>query len=336
MKQAVYKQGAGGFGLVELMIALVIGLLLSAVAIQVFLSSKNTYRLQDSIARLQENGRFAIHYLSTDIRMAGYMGCGRIDSSSVNIVADDFSQSEFNNQTLVSGAENVAAGNAWGAAPGTDVIVIRRGSPASARLAGNLANSNANIQLHDNSLGIIPNDVLFLSDCVSTDIFRATNVSQGGGKVAIAHAQGVNSSPHLSKAYGMDAELMMFERVSFFVRETNGRRALFVHRQIGERTGSAAAVPVELVDGVEDMQLEYGVDNTANNLADVYVTASSIADWSSVVSVRLNLLLHGSDATATSGPGMTQAITFNDAAAASDGRLRQAFSTVIALRNRLP
>jgi type IV pilus assembly protein PilW len=60
-----------GVGLVEIMIALVIGLVLIAGASKIFLDGKQTYRLQDAQSRLQENARFALELLTNDIRMAG-------------------------------------------------------------------------------------------------------------------------------------------------------------------------------------------------------------------------------------------------------------------------
>ncbi len=64
-----------GLSLIELMIALLIGLVLLLGVIQVFSASHTAYTLSQGLARVQENGRFAIDYLSRDIRMAGHMGC---------------------------------------------------------------------------------------------------------------------------------------------------------------------------------------------------------------------------------------------------------------------
>ncbi|WP_018717328.1 PilW family protein [Arhodomonas aquaeolei] len=61
-----------GLTLIELMIALVLGLMLSAGAVQLFIANKQSYRLQDALARVQENGRFAMQRLGRDVRMAGY------------------------------------------------------------------------------------------------------------------------------------------------------------------------------------------------------------------------------------------------------------------------
>ena len=64
-----------GFSLVEIMIALLIGLFLLGGILQMFSASQQTYRMQSNLARLQENGRFALDFLARDIRMAGYWGC---------------------------------------------------------------------------------------------------------------------------------------------------------------------------------------------------------------------------------------------------------------------
>lgn len=67
-----------GLSLVELMVALVISLFLTAGVIQLFIGSKQTYNLHDASSRIQENGRFAIQTMARDIRMTYYPGGGVI------------------------------------------------------------------------------------------------------------------------------------------------------------------------------------------------------------------------------------------------------------------
>ncbi|ALR03633.1 PilW family protein [Xylella fastidiosa] len=64
-----------GLSLMELLIALLIGSILIVGVIQVFLASWTAYRLSQGIARNQESGRFALDFLTRDIRMAGHTGC---------------------------------------------------------------------------------------------------------------------------------------------------------------------------------------------------------------------------------------------------------------------
>ena len=59
-----------GLTLVELMVAMVIGLLLLAGISQVFVSNKQTYRLLEAQSHVQENGRFAFEFMARDVRMA--------------------------------------------------------------------------------------------------------------------------------------------------------------------------------------------------------------------------------------------------------------------------
>jgi len=64
-----------GVSLIELMIAMLIGLVLILGLVQVFGASRQAYQLSQGIARNQENGRFAVDFLSRDLRMAGHTGC---------------------------------------------------------------------------------------------------------------------------------------------------------------------------------------------------------------------------------------------------------------------
>ena len=65
-----------GLSLIEIMVALAIAAILLLGLSQIFVGSKNVYRLQEGMARVQENARFALQYLEENVRMAGYMGCG--------------------------------------------------------------------------------------------------------------------------------------------------------------------------------------------------------------------------------------------------------------------
>lgn len=70
MKSLVKQQR--GLSLVELLIAMALGLLLTVGALQMMLSSQGLYRTTDSLSRIQESGRFALDFLAKDIRMGGY------------------------------------------------------------------------------------------------------------------------------------------------------------------------------------------------------------------------------------------------------------------------
>ena len=64
-----------GITLIELMIALVIGLLATGAMLKVYVDSSRLYRFNEGLARIQENGRFATEFVRRDARMAGFWGC---------------------------------------------------------------------------------------------------------------------------------------------------------------------------------------------------------------------------------------------------------------------
>ena len=75
----VFSRTRRGFSLIELMVAITLGLLLTAGLVQLFTSTKVTFNTNDALARVQENGRFALENLKRELREAGTL---RINYSS--------------------------------------------------------------------------------------------------------------------------------------------------------------------------------------------------------------------------------------------------------------
>lgn len=80
-----------GFSLVELMVAIAIGLFLVAVVAVLFVSAKTTYLAQDANSRLQENARYATELFGRQIRSAGYHQIVFAQLGSANLFAPSFS-----------------------------------------------------------------------------------------------------------------------------------------------------------------------------------------------------------------------------------------------------
>lgn len=82
-----------GFGLIELLIALALGLIVVLAVVQIFIAAKNTYVSQNSAAAMQEDARFVLSKMIQEIRMVGMFGClGTITDSSS---AGDFNASQL-------------------------------------------------------------------------------------------------------------------------------------------------------------------------------------------------------------------------------------------------
>lgn len=103
-----------GLGLIEIMVALAISAVLLTGIIQIFLSSKLSYRVAEASARVQESGRFAVNLMTEDLRMAGYMGDYRSDPGTP-LAGHDGSDMGW--------SPDLPAQLAGQVRPGTDVVI---------------------------------------------------------------------------------------------------------------------------------------------------------------------------------------------------------------------
>lgn len=300
-----------GMTLVEIMIALILGVFLIAGVIHIFLGSKQTYRMQENFARLQENGRFAIDFISRDIRMADSLGClkgGLADISKKNKTSySDFAKG-------VDGIE--------GPSNTTDTITLvgiegGKGTLVKSQtaIAGGITVNAGN----DLEAG----DIALIADCNQGDIFTVNSVS---GNVV---SQNVSSGQNVTKIYGSDASIYPFKSSSYSIQAgSRGQPSLF--RALNGDS------PKELVEGIEDMQILYGVDINADHTPEYYVPADKVKlitkGMDKVVSIRVKLLV----ATVEANLAAVDAdYTFNGVTT-TDRKLRREFSSTIAVRNRLP
>lgn len=349
--QAIGK--SGGFGLVELMIAITISLILLGGIGYVYLGSRQTFRTQDDFSRIQENVRYALDQVGMDVRMAGYSGC--VNLSSI----DPANPAAIPISVIANGAPTVGLAEAmrgydgatWtapGTVPanwvsGTGVFHVTRADAQGVNLTGNMGTTNANVQLSGNPAGFVAEQALLISDCASADLFRTTNVSSGGGgTVTIAHAisncsnigMACNTSNNLSKAYGANAEVFAILSTTYFIgTNVAGNPALYRRQIVGAQVGAAE----EMVDNVENIVMRFGIDNTGNDfVVDGYVAAGAVTDWRQVMTARLSMVFRSnSNNVATQvQPYVLEGTTVTPAA--TDRRLRQVATATFGLRNRLP
>lgn len=350
------KSNQTGMTLIEIMIALLIGAFILGGVIQLFIGSKQTYRMQEGLSRLQENGRFAMDFLSKDIRMAGFLGCN--SSAAPNIITEPKNPNPnvgapipTPNVSAVTGNNNVtnnwntfACGGSNACIAGTDAITIYSGNSCGGNLVGNMATANANIQIAGtNTCENQQYDVLVVSDCSNTDIFVASNVSSGGGIETTAHASNQNLANFLSKAYGPDAEILKFNSSTYFIRTgASGQPALW---RLNNNRVTSATNPVEMVEGIENMQILYGVDTEfasppttpGYGVPNYYESANNVTNMTNVVSVRISLLARTIDDNLAAQPlAFNYPLPTSAATTPTDRRIRRVFNTTIAVRNRLP
>jgi len=340
-----------GVSLVEILVALVLSLVLLAGVGQIYLGSKQTYRVQDGQSRLQENGRYALELLTKDIREVGYQGCRQIGTPTppkviANAALGNTLGNKFAQDTVIKGDERPTTGG-WNPTnpnpvlpdtvkdtvmTGTDVVAIQfasscGGAPISATTTTSVTIPATNTC----SLGV--GDTLLLSDCQSVDVFRADTATATTVTVTGAN----NSQGNLSKAYSAltAAELMRFNSYTYFIRlgASGEEPALW---RLDNTSAVGGDNPAELVEGIENMQILYGVDTDADRVPNQFVTADAVPDWTQVVSVRVTLTARsvgekGSDnlTSAQNAPRF-----YDGNANYVDRRLLRNFSATISLRNR--
>lgn len=280
---------ATGLSLVELMIALLIGSILMLGLVQVFSASRAAYQVSEGVARVQENGRFALDYLQRDIRLIGHFGCvndqshkQQVDAFRMNTGAAaggplDFNLSvqgyEANGTSQVNQDLNLAAPTAgWtpalpahladlGAVAGSDVIMLRFLRPNSAPVS-NLVVAGATTTVSTTPAGWsdlaedgVANPAVFgVADCSYVDVFNG--VGNAGAQTVSANVALDRYTPNPAG----HAALYRAEAVAYYVaNNAAGRPSLF-----RARWASGARATEELVEGIESIQFLYGQDRSAD------------------------------------------------------------------------
>lgn len=351
-----------GITLVEIMIALVLSLLLLAGVMQIYLSNKQTFRTSEGLSRVQENTRYAMEMMLTEIRMAGYFGCNQetdIQNNLNNPTSLNFAYDislpilGYNAETTsswdpVMSATGLTVGTGTGeqVRPGSDILVVRRVGDNPINLVKTQPPTSAGIFIAPklNPEPIQDGDILIISDCSKSTLFQVKKYTNSSG--VIVHSVGGSHSPGNAekdlrtdgKSYSTDAQLLKPEtRVYYIGTNDDGEPTL-------KMKYNNSANSEELAEGVENLQVLYGMDTNSpeDGVANQYLRADEVAptDWDKVVAVRIAMLVRStnniiddSDDTDYSLLDETigTATTFTHDA---DHRLRYVATSTIKLRNR--
>lgn len=340
-----------GFSLIELLVALGISLFLLLGISYIYTGSKQTYRVEENLARMQESGRLAFEYLSRDIRSAGDFGCPSKNLTSATAIAGTTctgwptdsklqpmictldngncagttaAKLNLNPARSVFGYESSGPSDVTSIAANTDSIIITSSTPTSAAIT----QDNAGTLTVNTSSELTSGDILIASDCKSSVVFQAcslpstTTINHSKDKSGGCAATGNVCTNWDSSIYGNLAGGSILKAVRN-IYYTNGSS---LYRRNVKNT------EIELVPNIENLQITYGVAATADASANQYVAAGSVTDWSLVKSVHIELLVRSPDDNLTTAK---QKYYFNGAdVTATDNRLRLTMGTTISIRNR--
>ncbi len=203
-----------GMTLVEIMVAITISLVLLAGIVQVFVASKATYRMQDGLSRVQENGRYAMHFIGRRAREAGFLACSTGEMGTLTNTLNSNTDARWNFDLYVEGYEasgtglgatyNITATNptasgatasGWSSSstatvttlpsyllgsvvPGTDVLIVRAAGPDTIKIDKNNNSAQMFIEQTSKVVGACSDGSDQISGLCAGDVVVATDCTK--------------------------------------------------------------------------------------------------------------------------------------------------------------
>lgn len=321
----VYKsrQKQRGLSLIELMVAITIGLLILAALSTLLVSQTNIRNELDKSNRMIDNGRYALELLSENIRLAGYYD-NYVPSGVAAAVPSPCTLTAITNATSninvllhhVQGYDAATASSAIVSPPcgitslknGSDILVLRRVGTS-----------------------IAPTTV------AATAYFQVSNCAKDappGYKLALGSA---GFTALHKKNCSTASDLRPFVEQTYFVTPDNVAGDGIPTLKRIELVPSGAFVTTPLVEGIEFMQVEYGEDTDADGVADSYIDCATCnhTKWPKIVSIKVYIIARNIETTKsytdTKTYSLGQAGTYTPASA--DHYKRHAYTQVIRLVN---
>jgi type IV pilus assembly protein PilW len=332
MNTRVPRSQQSGVGLIELMVALVIGLFLILGAVTVFSQSRTTYRTAESVARLQEIGRLAMDVVETDVRMADFWGMSNRADYIVNRAPigqpppAGFNGTQQANSAVCgnAGAGNYfvanldeyigGSNNAYGLTcaasnyrAGTDTLWIRR------------ANSEQPAAMDTNRIYLQTSRIqgtLFVPGCTDpTDLACIP----------------ADYLPPASQSRELEAHVYYVSS-----RSTNRNDVPSLRRKRFANVNGTTAnafIDEEIVPGVEDLQVRLGIDTDGDTNIDQYVNPGAVPANADVISATIWLRIRAEEREIGFVDGATYQYAGNAALTPNDNYRRILLSKTIHIRN---
>lgn len=354
-----HPRAMGGFSLLELMVAVAISFLLLMGVIALFVSSRASYETTERLSRIQENGRFALDQLATDLRAAGFQGCARAVDTSRRI---DYAINRLKDSDTLLWNFGVAAQGFQGMGAATfaptldtkifnpapsadnDVLVLRIprrevASTYTTSAAGPLSTLTVPATTPQ---PVEVGDTVMITDCEARAWFAVTSYAAG----VIGHAAGGatarspgNVDGTLLHPFRINSQVIPVDTVIYYLAPSTKDAAGTpdpTRMSLWRKTGGVANSD-EIADGIERLEVQYGVEGGAAGMT--YVDASGVTNWDTVLTVQVALLARAPDAYGNdrdtqqhvlfSTPKQIVAGPFNDRFQ------RKVFTATVAMRNQI-
>ena len=369
---AKYKKLMSGFTIVELMVGVLIAAILMLGVVEIFSANTHASKIGTSVARIQENIRFALKDLSAAGRIAGYRGCSDKINNHLDTSDPDYDEEllDLNNATggweftdgltpsptkpdgsftLTSftpvadttkwedtSGDGLPASLAGKVIAGSDIIVFKWASQDTGVDVQNMNVNSAAIVTGSNT--IQQGTILLVTDCSGGDAFQSFPAQSGNALTKAAGGSGWSpgndNGTKWSHQYTKGADFLFFTSRAYYVGQgVSGEPALY-RITYDQGTASGGFVAEEVVEGIETMQVLYGEDTDGDGYADRFVSVQDLGSQEDVVALKIGFLARGATEVKRNASSETFNILGTNITTPSDKRLRYAFSTTIKLRNK--
>lgn len=313
MKHTMYNSGPSlhrrsqGLALIELMIALVLGLLLIGAAMGVMLSNTQSFRTTKSLSQIQDSARLGFELIARDIRQAGSIPCGN-DINIDNLVTNSGSNwyLNWNAGQLIGYSGDTTVAGLTGRVTGTQALTILYADNNGESLS---ADGSHSYKFDKERSSFSDGDIAFICDASQGSIFKSKITISDDDIIATAPSAGnLNTQPGI---FAKNSVIGRLKSRAWYIRENDqGDNSLY----LAELT-AAGLQHIEIASGVSNITLRYRLTDTAD-----FKTASQVgSQWDLVNAVEVSLELLGQDQNVSSDAG----------------RLARSFSSIVALRNRI-
>lgn len=299
----VTNRAVRGFSLIELLVAMTLGLFILGGVMSVFISSKQSYAQQDALGQMQENARFTLEMLTRDTRMAGFAACS--SNTSVANTVQGFAGAATNFTDGITGYVGSAAlSTALGIAsePNTDAILIHTVDSNNGFIVNAHDIATATFTFTANST-LTQGDIVLVSDanCTNTGIYVHT--TNGANTIRSDHNTGnvgtlshsnctqelkgdfdcTNTAQSKPLAYSQGSTAYQIESIVYYIAPSSlDANILSLYRR---NINATPVVVEEVVEGITDLDIFYGL-NLNNNVQYLRANAISAVNWENVQSVR--------------------------------------------------
>ena len=311
-----------GLSLIELMISITIGLLILVSLSTLFINQSKSRVELDKSNRMIDNGRYALELLSNNLRLAGYYDnyvpsgtpttlydpciTAAITNATNNLNLDILrvpvqgynALTPTNTSTVASPpcGLNYTAGTNLSLKAGSDIFTVRR---ASTVITANAVSDTTYLQVSmcQTDAAAPPNNYQIISS--PNTITAAFNTAVSSMHKKLCTAAGANPGDGL-------ADLRAFMVLTYFIAPSNNPTVVIPGSgcTVGDCIPTLKQIDqygnvTPLVEGIEYMQVDYGVDTTGDGSTDSYVDCPPCVptDWSNVVAVRINLIARNTEKT---------------------------------------